>query len=197
MDETNVVKTIIDNIKLEENNKKILNNIGDGILEFTSNDSTNATSYTSIDTLSTGSTISTLFNKISTMFKNIRYLYSMVTTLDSDIKQLKINNNLLPVDFIPATALTENITINKNIGYKYGDLCYVHVEFKCEKRINSDTAIISIPVPAGDVKPSPPNLRELNGTNMEPCGYNNTSIITNKYLSSGDTYIFEWVYFSE
>ena len=61
---------------------------GGGAVTFTSGDSTSATLFTSVDTLSTDSTLSSLFNKISTMFKNIRYLYSMVTTLNSDLSNL-------------------------------------------------------------------------------------------------------------
>ena len=70
---------------LKYNNQKLLNNIGGGVVDFTSNDSTSATSFTSVDTLTTKSTLSSLFNKVSTMFKNIRYLYSKVTTIESDL----------------------------------------------------------------------------------------------------------------
>lgn len=55
------------------------------VVDFTSNDSTSDTEYTSVDKLSSCNTLSTLFNKVSTMIKNIRYLYSKITQINSDI----------------------------------------------------------------------------------------------------------------
>lgn len=43
---------------------------------FSSGDSTSATSWTDVSTLSSGLTHATLLNRISTMMKNVRYLYS-------------------------------------------------------------------------------------------------------------------------
>lgn len=79
---------------LKYNNEKLLNNIGNGSVDFISNDSTSATEYITVDALITGGILSSLFNKVSTMIKNIRYLYSMVTTLNIDFNTLydKITN---------------------------------------------------------------------------------------------------------
>ena len=49
---------------------------------FISNDSTEVTSYSDVETLTTGEKHSSIFNKISTMFKNVRYLYKMLGTTD-------------------------------------------------------------------------------------------------------------------
>lgn len=43
---------------------------------------TTATGWTSVDAITSGSTHATLFNRISTMFKNIRWLYKMLGTTD-------------------------------------------------------------------------------------------------------------------
>lgn len=49
---------------------------------FTSGDASNPTNWTDVAVLATGKKHSELFNKISTMFKNIRYLYKMLGTTD-------------------------------------------------------------------------------------------------------------------
>lgn len=49
---------------------------------FTSQDSTNVTQWTDVGVLQSGEKHSSMFQKISTMFKNIRYLYHMLGTAD-------------------------------------------------------------------------------------------------------------------
>lgn len=49
---------------------------------FTSTDAKNPTAYTDVDVLATGETHKSIFAKISTMFKNIRYLYKMLGSAD-------------------------------------------------------------------------------------------------------------------
>lgn len=51
---------------------------------FTSNDSTTATAWTNVAVLASAETMKSILNKISTMFKNIRYLYGAVTQLNTD-----------------------------------------------------------------------------------------------------------------
>lgn len=51
-------------------------------VSFTSNDAANPTAWTDVSLLATGEKHSSLFNKISTMFQNIRYLYKMLGTSD-------------------------------------------------------------------------------------------------------------------
>lgn len=57
---------------------------GDSTVTFTSNDSTdaNATSWTNVTQLATGITHATFFQRVSQMFKNVRYLYKMLGTTD-------------------------------------------------------------------------------------------------------------------
>ena len=54
----------------------------DNTVSFTSSDSTTATAWTDVSVLSSNEKHSSIFNKISTMFKNIRYLYNMLGTTD-------------------------------------------------------------------------------------------------------------------
>lgn len=56
----------------------------DSAVTFTSGDcaDANASSWTSVNPLETGETHASLFNKISTMLKNVRYLYKKLGTTD-------------------------------------------------------------------------------------------------------------------
>lgn len=54
----------------------------DNKVSFTSGDSATATSWSSVSTISTGETHSSLLRKISTMIKNVRYLYNLLGTTD-------------------------------------------------------------------------------------------------------------------
>ena len=54
----------------------------DGITTFTSNDTSESSSWTDVDVMNSGEKHSSLFSKISTMFKNIRYLYKLLGTTD-------------------------------------------------------------------------------------------------------------------
>lgn len=50
----------------------------DNEVAFTSGDALSPTAWTDVDVLTTGSTLATLFNKISTMIKNIRWIKSKI-----------------------------------------------------------------------------------------------------------------------
>lgn len=49
---------------------------------FTSGDASSPTAWTAVSLLTSGSTLATLFNRISTMVKNVRWLYSKLGTTD-------------------------------------------------------------------------------------------------------------------
>ena len=72
---------------------------------FTSNDTVDAdaTAWTSVPKLTTGSTLFSLFTNISTMFKNVRYLYKLLGTTDIS----KIGNG---------TVTNILATLNTNLG---------------------------------------------------------------------------------
>lgn len=64
----------------------LYSNTRDSTVSYTSNDNTNPTAWTNISAITSGEKHSSLFNKISTMFKNVRYIYKMLGT--TDISQL-------------------------------------------------------------------------------------------------------------
>ena len=102
---------------------------------FVSQDSTNVTQWTNVDVLTSGEKHSSVFNKISTMFKNIRYLYKMLGTADistlgeganigtvtgaisklnSDFEDLFIENE--------GAGLHNSIYRGKNLGSSFTDI---------------------------------------------------------------------------
>ena len=54
----------------------------DNVVSFTNNDTTNPTSWSDVSALTSGEKHTSIFTKISTMFKNIRYLYKLIGTTD-------------------------------------------------------------------------------------------------------------------
>jgi len=54
----------------------------DNTVAFTSGDAASPTSWTAVSVLTNGLTIKVLFNRISTMIKNVRWLYSKLGTTD-------------------------------------------------------------------------------------------------------------------
>lgn len=54
----------------------------DNTVAFTSGDAESPTEWTEVDVLTSGLPIKTLFNRISTMIKNVRWLYSKLGTTD-------------------------------------------------------------------------------------------------------------------
>lgn len=60
----------------------MINNTKDSTVSFTSDDNEKPTKWTDVSVLKSGEKHSSIFNKISTMFKNIRWLYKMLGTAD-------------------------------------------------------------------------------------------------------------------
>lgn len=83
------------------------NNASDSIVSFTSSDTTDAdaSSWTSVSTLTTGGSLTSLFAKVSQMFKNVRYLYKVIST-----------------DTSPFTPIDNTKTININDVKKCGNV---------------------------------------------------------------------------
>lgn len=92
------------------------NETKDNTVTFISNDSKEVTAYEDINVLTSGEKHSSIFNKISTMFKNIRYLYKIlgstdistindgtVTNIVSNLNENKLNK----VNVINSTVTTE------------------------------------------------------------------------------------------
>lgn len=52
--------------------------VSGGVVNYTSGDSSSPSSWSSVSVMSSGSTLATLMNRISTMVKNVRYLWSLI-----------------------------------------------------------------------------------------------------------------------
>ena len=52
--------------------------VSGGVVDYTSGDSSSPSSWTDVSVMSSGSTLATLMNRISTMVKNVRYLWSLI-----------------------------------------------------------------------------------------------------------------------
>lgn len=85
---------------------------------FTNADSSTATSWTSVSVLSSGLSIATLLNRISTMFKNIRYLYNQVTELNGKFSDLLITDTVTATisSIAAGAAITQTFDVSKS-GY--------------------------------------------------------------------------------
>lgn len=77
-------KTSEDNAQYyyEQTKEMTTGDTAESTVSFTSADSASPTSWTDVSVISTGEKHSALFNKISTMFKNVRYLFKMLGTTD-------------------------------------------------------------------------------------------------------------------
>jgi cell pole-organizing protein PopZ len=86
-------------------------NTANNTVSFTSADDLTPASWTDVALLSTGEKHSSIFNKISTMFKNVRYLYKMLGTTDiSGLGDGTVTSAL--------TALNSNFTADKSYSDK-------------------------------------------------------------------------------
>lgn len=77
------IETLKTNVNDIEGNMLTKNgDSANNITTFTSDDSTDVSAWTDVDVLASGEKHSSIFNKISTMFKNTRYLMKMLGTTD-------------------------------------------------------------------------------------------------------------------
>lgn len=115
-------------------------------------------------------------------------LQDQITTLNSDL-------TITPIT--PAVAW--NVEITTNIGYRYGNLCYVYVVFNSSSNLPVNTSLFSIPRPFGLYQVVPPSIRKIDSNDVKLCFYDYTySLIVNKTeLTGWCDYIFEWMYFVE
>lgn len=92
------------------------------IVSFTSNDDISGSSWTEVSTMKSSETHSSVFNKISTMFKNIRFLYKTIGTTDiSTIGDGTISNAISTLNsnlsnYLPLSGGTITGNINGNLG---------------------------------------------------------------------------------
>ena len=119
----------------------------DNTVTFTSNDTSTSDAWTDVAVLATGEKHSSLFNKISTMFKNIRYIYTHFIKSENILETLEeISANTTSGKVAGALAVKElnnNLTVveeqrlstifysNEFVIYVYriGKLCYTKITF--------------------------------------------------------------------
>lgn len=99
------------------------NDTKDNTVTFTSNDTLEPPAYSDVSLLESNEKHSSIFNKISTMFKNIRYLSGLLGTQDiSSIGEgtvtsaiNTINTNLLKKETLLAKGHAKNVSTNLNL----------------------------------------------------------------------------------
>ena len=117
-------------LKISENAKNIelkLDTDGgdtaDNITTFTSNDTTESTSWTDVDVMGPGEKHSGLFSKISTMFKNIRYLYKLLGTTDISTAGDGTVSGAISTLNSNAVSLSNRILVNGAGWYRIARYC--------------------------------------------------------------------------
>lgn len=98
---------------------------------FTSADSTTANAWTSVAALASGETMKSILNKVSTMFKNIRYLYKMLGT--TDISSLS--------DAGTVTAALSKLNTDYEYVEKRAALTSSSIDDFCTQVLNTGTSI--------------------------------------------------------
>lgn len=113
---------------------KVTGDSENNTVSFTSNDAANPTAWTDASLLATGEKHSSLFNKISTMFQNIRYLYKILGTSDISalgggtvtgaINELNINaaNEEIPENITSIVALISLVPVGKTKVFFIGSV---------------------------------------------------------------------------
>ena len=105
------------NVNLTPANIGAVSTTGDtanNTVAFTSADSTTATAWTDVSVLATGEKHSSILNKVSTMFKNIRFLYKMLGTTDiSAIGDGTVTNALSTLN-----SNLENMPLHMQLVYR-------------------------------------------------------------------------------
>ena len=108
------------------------------IVSFTSGDGTDPTGWTDVSVLATGETHKSIFAKISTMLKNIRYLYKMLGS--TDISSIG-----------DGTATGAISTLNSNLVYKtvseYSEIPTTAREIVVNTIVSNSGALGTITIP--------------------------------------------------
>lgn len=86
----------------------------DNTVAFTSGDSASPTEWTAVDVLTSGLSLKTLFNRISTMIKNVRYIWSKIGTASMGTTATTITGAIAEHE----TDIS-GLNSNKNKHFKY------------------------------------------------------------------------------
>lgn len=117
---------------------------------FTSGDAASPTAWSSVSVLTSGSTLATLFNRISTMVKNVRWLYSKLGTTDiSSIGGGTVTGAISALNGKLAYSTGTFAKANSNIGTtertfytKFGRIVVVDLTFIVDTTITESTATL-------------------------------------------------------
>lgn len=125
---------------------------------FTSGDAASPTAWSSVSVITSGSTLATLFNRISTMVKNVRWLYSKLGTTDiSSIGNGTVTGAISALNGKIAISGKTNAELTINSTYidssnvrmsRCGRVCIISGWIKLKANPPSNTIIVSgIPAP--------------------------------------------------
>lgn len=108
--------TLVNNKEIKEGDSQ------NRTVTFTSNDSTDAKSWTNVAVMESGENHKSLFEKISTMFKNVRFLYKLLGTTDiSVIKDGTVTGILNALDHVAFSGIYSDLH-NKPLALPASDV---------------------------------------------------------------------------
>ena len=93
----------------------------DNTVAFTSGDSSSPTEWTAVDVLTSGLSLKTLFNRISTMVKNVRYIWSKIGTASMGTTATTITGAIAEheqdISGLNSKVASSTVTYSKNNTY--------------------------------------------------------------------------------
>lgn len=120
---------------------------------FTSGDAASPTAWSSVPVLASGSTLATLFNRISTMIKNVRWLYSKLGTTDISsigngtvtgaLSTLNGNTNATVINSLTSSHGTFDDVYSSIVYNKY--MCVFQARFTATSSISAYTTFFQLP----------------------------------------------------
>ena len=173
---------------------------GDVIPAYTSGDADSPNAWTTVTAVAAGLSFSTLINRITTMMKNVRFLYGLLGTTDISgigngtitgaVSTLNSNQTVGNIVTVSATSAVNT----SNVRYvKMGHIVTVSGWIRCTTEPSESTVLFSLPAPKAEMTITAfdqngltiPAFTFRTSGNME--AYKGT--LVNKYVNYGFTYI--------
>lgn len=107
----------------------------DNTVAFTSGDAASPTGWTAVGVLTSGLSLKTLLNRISTMVKNVRYIWSKIGTASMGTTATTITGAIAEHESDISTLNSKTadsgwLTLNRGIQYrKYHDVIYIYFNY--------------------------------------------------------------------
>lgn len=186
---------------------------------FTSGDAASPTAWTNVSVITTGSTLATLFNRISTMVKNVRYLWNLIgsssfsnvastlsgaignTALTTTAQTLsgaiaeheadisELNGNLTP-QALTIVKASSAYTINKGFAFRIGRIVIFSVEMTSTGQITAGSGLFRFDYDTNrSIVPTGDTTGVGTLTWAMGLIYGTTQSITTTIQSGGHTYI--------